>query len=227
MATASTTNAISRPPAAIRSVGEEIVNAVTHGIGCGLSVAGLSLMAAFAASTGSAWHMVSCVIFGAALVNLYLVSTLYHSIRAARAKRLFRVLDHISIYLLIAGTYTAISLTFLRGPLGWTLFGLEWGLAVTGIVLKVTLGFKYDCLAVAGYVIMGWLILMAAGPILNGFPRAGLLWLVLGGLCYTGGVPFYLMDEKFPYFHGVWHLFVLAGSICHFFAVLWYIIPQA
>ena len=168
-------------------------------------------------------------VVGASMIILYLSSTIYHFIhfKLERTKRVFRFFDHASIYLLIAGSYTAITLTFLRGPLGWTLFGLEWGIAILGIVFKSIVGHRADGLCTLGYVVMGWLIVMATYPILTGFPLGGIVWLVAGGLSYTLGVPFFFLDEKIRYFHAIWHLFVLGGSICHFFMVWLYIIPAA
>ncbi|OVE82663.1 hypothetical protein BVY04_00315 [bacterium M21] len=216
----------SSPPAG-QSFGEEIANGTTHAVGAVLSIAGLALMMVGAASRGNAWHITSCAIFGATLIILYVTSAVYHFINLhhAHAKRILRMMDHISIYLLIAGTYTTLTLTFLRGPLGWTLFGIEWGLAVLGIVFKGVFGHRYDGIATAGYVVMGWAILIASYPMIKGFPPGGIAWLVAGGLGYTLGVPFYIQDKKQKYFHAIWHLFVLTGSICHFFMVYLYIIP--
>ncbi len=210
---------------AIQSIPEEIANSIVHGIGAGLSIAGLCVLVVLACRRGTAWHVVASAIFGGALVNLYLISTLYHSLPGNRAKKVFRRLDHISIYILIAGTYTPFTLIFLRGALGWTLFGLEWGLALAGILFKAIWGPRYDFIATLGYVFMGWLIVIAAWPMLKGFPVPGLLWLLAGGLACSGGVLFYFKDEKVPFFHAVWHLFILGGTICFFFTVLLYLIP--
>lgn len=213
---------------AIQSTGEEIANSVTHFIGFCLSIAGLSMLMVASSQRGNGWHMTGSAVFGISLIILYLFSTIYHVIhvRHARAKRFFRFMDHISIYLLIAGSYTAMTLTFLRGPLGWTLFGLEWGFALFGIFFKLMFGHKADGISTLGYIIMGWLIVIATIPIIEGFPRTGIMWLVLGGLAYTLGVPFYFLDERRKYFHAIWHVFVMAGSVCHFILVLRYLIPQ-
>lgn len=213
---------------AIQSEGEEVANSITHLIGFVLSVTGLFALMIAAARRGNAWHITGAAIFGSSLIILYLFSTIYHIIhvRHARAKRFFRFMDHIGIYLLIAGTYSAVTLTFLRGPLGWTLFGIEWGFVLFGIMFKILFGHKADGISTLGYVIMGWLIVVATYPIVTGFPHGGIMWLVLGGLAYTLGVPFYFLDERKKYFHAIWHVFVMTGSICHFFMVLWYIIPQ-
>lgn len=208
----------------MQSIGEEIVNSILHGMGFMLSVAGLSIMIVFSCLYASVWHIVGCTIFGSALTLLYLNSTLYHSLQHTKAKNVFRKLDHVSIYILIAGTYTPFLLTVLRGGYGWALFGVEWGLAVCGIVFKLVYGYRYDILATLGYAVMGWLIVIATAPLLERLPWQGVLWLLAGGLCYTGGIFFYFKDHKVKYFHAIWHLFVLAGSICHFFCVFFYLI---
>ncbi len=205
-----------------QKVGEEIANAVVHGVGVLLSIAALVLLVVVAAGRGDAWRVVSLSIYGATLVFLYLSSTLYHSLAHPGAKRLFKIFDHASIFLLIAGTYTPITLTILRGPWGWTVFGLIWGLALAGIVAKVFFIGKYKAVSVVLYVAMGWLIVIAFKPLLAAAPSGFILWLLLGGLCYTLGIFFYALKQP-PYFHFVWHLFVLAGSILHFFGMLFYI----
>jgi len=207
------------------SLGEEIAHSVTHGIGVILSVAGLVVLVTFAALRGNAWHVVSCSIFGATLIFLYTASTLYHSITDARAKKVLRVLDHSAIFLLIAGTYTPFTLVTLRGGWGWTLFVLVWGLALVGIVYKITAKNRYRLLSVLLYLGMGWLVLIAIKPMVTSVAVPGLLLLLAGGLCYTLGLVFFVW-RSLPYSHAVWHLFVLAGSICHFFAVLLYVIPR-
>ncbi len=207
------------------SFGEEIANSVTHGIGALLAVAGLIVLISAAVVHGNTWHIVSSSIFGSSMILLYLASTLYHSIPAPRAKKILRLFDHIAIYLLIAGTYTPFLLVNLRGPWGWSLFALVWGIALTGIILKVTpLGHKRG-LSLSLYLILGWIILVAIKPLLNYLDPGGIRLLVAGGLAYTGGVVFYIW-KRLPYNHAIWHLFVLAGSCLHFFAVLFYVIPR-
>jgi len=197
---------------------EEWVNALTHGLGAVLSAAGLAVLVTFASRHGDAWRIVSAAIFGATLVLLYTASTLYHSVPGERAKRLLRKFDHGAIFLLIAGTYTPFLLVNLRGPWGWSLFGVVWGLGVAGVALKFWFAGRFRLVSTAIYLGMGWLAVIAAKPLLASVPAAGLWLLLAGGLCYTGGTVFYLW-KRLPYHHGVWHLFVLGGSICHFFAV--------
>ena len=207
------------------SFGEEIANSVTHGIGALLAVAGLIVLISAAVVHGNTWHIVSSSIFGSSMILLYLASTLYHSIPAPRAKKVLRLFDHIAIYLLIAGTYTPFLLVNLRGPWGWSLFALVWGIALTGIILKVTpLGHKRG-LSLTLYLALGWIILIAIKPLLSALEPVGMRLLVAGGLAYTGGVIFYGW-QRLPYNHAIWHLFVLAGSCLHFFAVLFYVIPR-
>lgn len=206
------------------STGEEIANAVTHGLGAVLAIAGLAVMAAFAARQGDAWHVTSCSIFGGALVFCYTASTLYHGIPIERAKRVLRALDHSAIFLLIAGTYTPFMLVNLRGPWGWSLLATIWALALLGIVLRLVLRGRRHGLVVALYVAMGWAVVAAARPMLERVAPGGLALLAAGGLAYTGGVAFYRW-QRLPYSHAIWHGFVLLGSALHFFAVLFYVIP--
>lgn len=201
------------------AVGEEIVNSVTHGIGAALSVIGGIALIVFAALYGDAWRIVSFSIYSVTLVILYLASTLYHSVRDLRLKRIFKILDHSCIYLLIAGTYTPFLLVSLRGPWGWTLLGVIWGLALVGIIFKIFSAQRFRRFVVLGYLLMGWLCVIAGRELLLRVPAEGLLWLALGGLLYTVGVLFYAW-RKLPYGHAIWHLFVLGGSICHYLAVL-------
>ncbi len=198
---------------------EELVNSITHGIGAVLAITGLVILVVTAAFKGTAWHVVSFSIYGATLVLLYLDSTLYHSFRAGKVKRLFRKFDHMSIYLLIAGTYTPFCLTVLRGPVGWTIFGVVWGCTVLGVILKVFATGKKDRLSTVMYVIMGWIIIIAFKALYSNMSTKGLVLLVAGGIAYTLGALIYSKD-KIPYNHGVWHLFVMAGSLLHFFSVL-------
>ena len=202
-----------------QSLGEEIANSISHGTGFLAALIGLPILVLGALPRGSA-AAVAAGVFAGTMALLYLTSTLYHALAPNRAKRLFRVLDHGAIYLLIAGTYTPFTLGVLRGPLGWTLFGLIWTLAVIGIVLKSVGGVRHPRLSTALYLGMGWLILAAARPLWQAMPAWGLFWLAVGGLCYTAGVGFYA--ARMRYAHFVWHLFVLAGSACHFVAVLRY-----
>ena len=208
------------------STAEEIANSITHGVGLLLAIAGLATLVAFAVLRGTAWHIVGCSIFGATLVLSYLTSTLYHSIPSARAKSILRIFDHCAIFLLIAGTYTPLMLVNLRGPWGWSILGVVWGIATLGIIFKVTMLRKWTVVSVVLYVAMGWVVVVATKPLLSAVAPAGLLLLLLGGLAYTGGVIFYGL-RRMPYHHAVWHLFVLAGSVLHFFAVLFYVIPIA
>lgn len=205
-------------------LGEAIANSVTHGIGALLSVAGLVTLIFLAAMRGGAREIVSVVVYGTTLCLLYLCSTLYHAIPAPRARRILRFLDHASIYLLIAGSYTPFTLLVLRGAWGWTLFGLVWGIAVMGVVFKLFATGRFGVLSGCLYIAMGWLVVIAIKPLLAALPLYGFLWLMAGGLFYTGGMAFYAKD-RIPYFHMIWHLFVLAGSLCHFVAVLRYVMP--
>ena len=203
------------------SLGEEIANSVTHGVGLLLSITALPVLVAVAAQRHDTRQMVAGSIFASTLIALYAASTVYHALPRSKAKNVFRVIDHSAIYLLIAGTYTPFTLGVMRGAWGWSLFGVVWGLAALGVLFKTTLGFRYPRLSTAIYVLMGWMVLFAIKPFVTLVPRAGLLWLLAGGLFYTGGVYFYSRDGL-RYRHAIWHLFVLAGSACHFAAVLGY-----
>lgn len=200
--------------------GEEIANAITHGIGALLAIAALVLLIVFSAIKGTTWHVVSYSIFGATLVIMYTESTLYHSLTNKRAKRIFRIFDHASIYLLIAGTYTPYTLTVLRGILGWVIFGVIWGLTVIGIIFKSLWIGKYDKLSTLMYVLMGWMVVISIKSLYVQLPSISFIMLVLGGVLYTLGAVLYLFD-KIPYNHAVWHLFVIGGSACHFFSVIY------
>lgn len=206
-------------------LGEAIANSVTHGIGALLSVAALVILVFLAALHGGARLIVSVSVYGATLCLLYLISTLYHAIPAPRPRRVFRVLDHASIYLLIAGTYTPFTLVLLRGGWGWTLFGLVWAIAVFGVVFKALATGRFPVLSACLYVGMGWLVIIAVKPLLLVLPMSGFAWMMAGGLFYTGGVAFYAKD-RLPYFHMIWHFFVLAGSFCHFIVILRYVVPR-
>lgn len=200
------------------STTEEIVNSITHGIGALLSIIALIILIIVAGQQGDIWHLVSFSIYGSTLVLLYLSSTLYHSFTNPKIKNLFARFDHISIFLLIAGTYTPILLTTLRGPWGWTLFAIIWAMAVAGAVIRSIYLHRFRKLMVAIYLVMGWMAILAAKQIYELMPGISIWFLVLGGLAYSIGVIFYNW-RKLPYSHGIWHLFVLAGSILHFFAI--------
>jgi hemolysin III len=204
------------------SASEEIVNSITHGIGALLSIAALVILIIVAGQHGDIWHLVSFSIYGTTLILLYLSSTLYHSFTKPKIKNLFARFDHISIFLLIAGTYTPILLTSLRGVWGWTLFGIIWAMALAGAIIRSIYVYRFRKLMVAIYLVMGWMAVFAGQQIYEHLSGTSLTFLVLGGLAYSVGVVFYNW-RKLPYSHGIWHLFVLAGSILHFFAI-YYII---
>lgn len=209
-----------------QSVGEEVANSVIHGAALAGSIAALPVLVLAAAAHRDMWQIIGGAVFGATLVLLYSASTLYHAIPAPSVKAVLRVIDHVAIYLLIAGTYTPFMLGALRGAVGWSFLVTIWALAVFGIVAKVALRFKYPRLSTALYLAMGWLIVLAVRPLMLHVSPAGLALLAAGGLCYTGGVVFYVTDHRLKYGHAVWHGFVAAGSACHFFAVLWYAAPR-
>jgi hemolysin III len=212
-------------PEAVRLPVEEIANCVTHGVGLALSVVGMVALVALAWLYGGALHVVSSSVYGASLVILYLASTLYHGARTPRSKQFFQVVDHCCIYLLIAGTYTPFTLVTLRGGWGWTLFGLVWGLALAGIIFRIIFGTRYKPVTIVSYVLLGWLCVIAVKPILATVPLGALAWIAAGGLAYTSGVAFFAA-HRIPHNHAIWHVFVLAGSICHFIAVALYVIPS-
>jgi len=201
------------------TLGEIIANSVTHGLGALLGIAGLVVLIVHAARAGSAWHVVSFSIFGSTLMLLYFASTLYHSITNPTGKYVFKILDHAAIFLFIAGSYTPFMLTTLRGAWGWSIFGVIWGSAILGILLKCLCIGKFRKLSVALYIVMGWFCLIVFKELMTRLPPLSLIFLVLGGLSYTFGVIFYAW-RRLPYNHAVWHLFVLTGSIGHYFAVL-------
>ncbi len=206
----------------LQSPGEEIANSISHGVGLLAAIVALPILVVAAARDGSAATIVGASIFGATMVLLYFTSTLYHLLPSGRAKQVFQVIDHGAIYLLIAGTYTPFTLGALSGPWGWTLFGLVWGFAAIGIATKAIGGAKYGWLSTALYVAMGWLALIAIQPILQNVPGWGVFWLIAGGVSYTAGIVFFVIDERVRFTHFVWHLFVLGGTACHFIAVLRY-----
>lgn len=201
---------------------EEIFHGITHGIGAALSIAGLVILVVLAAQMGDAWRIVSFSIYGGSLTLLYLASTLYHSFQDERLKQFFRHFDHLSIFLLIAGTYTPVTLISLRGAWGWTLFALIWGFAVSGIVYELLFLGRYKWITMSIYLGMGWLAVVAIKPMVTMVPRGLFWWLLAGGLCYTGGVFFYAR-KKMRYHHVLWHLFVLFGSACHFLGFFFYL----
>src|SRR5260221_9335405 len=201
--------------------GEELANTISHGIGLALAIAATPILIAAAVRAGSVWTLIGVSVFASGMLSLYFASTLYHALRHDKAKRFFRTLDHGAIFLLIAGTYTPFTLGVLRGPWGWTLLGLIWTLAVTGLTMKAVAGARYRWLSMVLYLSMGWLVVIAAKPVLLRVPLPGILWLVAGGVAYTAGVGFF-SAHRLRYHHFIWHLFVLAGTACPFFAVLWY-----
>jgi hemolysin III len=204
--------------------GEEIASSIIHGLGAGLATAALAILVVLAAQRGDAWRVVSFSIYGATLVLLYASSTFYHAFRSPRVKHVFRIFDHAAIYLLIAGTYTPFLLVTLRGPWGWWLFGISWAIAILGVVQASLALDKLKIWSLVAYLALGWLIVVVAKPLLAALPLPGIAWLIGGGLCYTLGVYFYVR-MRIPFNHAIWHLFVLGGSICHFFAMLLYVLP--
>ena len=203
---------------------EEIVNSSTHALGLVLSIGGLSVLVVFASIYGTAWHIISCAIYGATLVLLYGASTCYHGVRSVEGKRSLRTVEQSFIFLLIAGTYTPFTLAALNAEWGWSLFGVVWGLAVTGVILNTLYFHRFPAISNLFYLGIGWLCLIAIVPLRDSLPSGGLAWLLLGGVAYTIGIVF-LSWIKIPFNHAVWHLSVLAGSICHYFAVLFYVLP--
>lgn len=204
--------------------GEELANSLTHGVGVLLAIGGFAILVTVAALRGDVWHVVACSIYGAAMVVLYSASTLYHAVSRPRAKSALQVFDHAAIFLLIAGTYTPFTLVSLRGPWGWSLFGTVWGLAVVGIIIEIAFPGRWPVFSLVLYVAMGWVGVVAVKPLLSVVPAGGLILLLLGGLAYTGGIVFYVW-KRLPYGHAVWHLFVVAGTVFHFFAILFFVIP--
>lgn len=201
---------------------EEVAGAITHAVGLLLSIVGLVIMLKI--SAGDPWRVTGGAVFGSTLVLLYLSSTLYHSFSGPRMKSVLQIIDHSAIYLLIAGTYTPISLVTLHGPWGWSLLGVVWAMAIGGVVIKsVMTNNREHWISTALYLVMGWLVVVAAAPLIRAMPTGGLALLVAGGLCYTGGVAFFAW-EKLKYNHAIWHLFVLAGSTCHALAVILYVL---
>ena len=206
----------------MQSQGEEIANSISHGIGLFGALIGTPFLIIHTLRHGDTGFIVGTIVFAASMVLLYLASTLYHAWPVGKVKRCFRIVEHSAIFILIAGTYTPLTLGILRGASGWTLFGLVWGLAVAGITLKIIYKASHPILSTALYLVMGWLAVITVEPLLSNMPTAGLFLLIAGGLSYTVGVAFFAADSRIPYGHLIWHLFVITGTTCHYFLVLWY-----
>ena len=205
------------------SKNEEIFNVISHGIGFLLSIAALAILVVFASLRESAWHIVSFAIYGSSLVVLYFASTVFHLSRNQKIRNRLNVFDHISIYLLIAGTYTPFALVTLRGPWGWSIFGIVWGLAIAGIILKFFYTGRFNTLSTVLYIALGWVILIAISPLISALPIGGLMWLLAGGISYTVGAGFFLLNSL-PFNHAIFHVLIIVGSVCHFVAVFWYVL---
>ena len=203
------------------TLGEEIANSVTHGIGIVASIVGLPILVLAAVTRGDVSQVVGVAVFSATLILLYTASTIYHALPPSRAKHVFRIIDHSAIYLLIAGTYTPFTLGVLRGVWGWSLLALVWACAAAGVAFKTVLRFRFPRMSTILYIAMGWIALGFARPFVAALQPAGLAWIMAGGVFYTGGIVFFIWERR-PYMHTVWHLCVLGGSVCHFLAVLWY-----
>ncbi|TFB14089.1 hemolysin III family protein [Filobacillus milosensis] len=202
---------------------EEAVNALTHGLGAALAIAGLVILIVYSTIHGNAWHIVSVTVYGTTMLIMYLSSTIVHSLKDGRAKDIFLFIDHSSIYLFIAGTYTPILLVLLRGPIGWTLFGVIWGVAILGIIFKIFFVKRFMIVSTIIYIFLGWFIVFVWNPLVQEMELRGLIFLIIGGVLYSVGSIFY-MWRGFPYHHAVWHIFVIAGSAFHFFAILFYVV---
>ncbi len=199
---------------------QELVNALTHGLGALLAIAALVILVAAAARRGTAWHVAAYAVFGTSMVTLYLASTLYHAAREPRVKRVLEKFDHGAIYILIAGSYTAFALTILRGSAGWWLFGLVWAIAIGGILMESLFLNRWPYLSLLAYLAMGWLIVLVWDPLLRVAPPQMLFFLLAGGILYSLGTVFYALGRRIPWVHPVWHLFVIAGTVSHFFSAL-------
>jgi hemolysin III len=204
-------------------LGDILANAITHGIGAVLAIVGAIVLIA-ASTRGTASLVASCTIFSITLVLVYVCSTLYHSLVRTRARHVFHILDHSAIYLLIAGTYTPFTLITLRGSLGWTIFGIEWGLAVAGVVFKSFAVGRFEVASALVYLAQGWFVVVAVVPLVHALGWHGIFWLGAGGVAYTLGIVFFALD-RLRYFHALWHLFVLAGSVAHYLAIFFYVVP--
>jgi hemolysin III len=205
-----------------QSQAEEIANSISHGIGLVAALVGTPFLIMHAIRHGDTGFIVGTSVFSATMIFLYLASTLYHALPMGKAKVVFRVIEHSAIFLLIAGTYTPFTIGVLRGTWGWTLLGVIWGLAIVGVALKVFDKASHPILSTGLYLLMGWIVVIAVDPLLARVPTAGFLWLLAGGLSYTAGVAFFATDSRLKYGHLIWHLFVIAGTSCHYFAVIWY-----
>lgn len=203
-------------------LGDEWVNSLTHGFGLILSLIGFILLLAAPFYENNYWKLVNLAVYGGSLILLYGSSTLYHSLRRPKLKKIFRTIDHCAIFILIAGSYTPFTMLVLGGIWGWALFSIVWTLAILGIILKILLKYRFNLLSTCLYLLMGWLVVVALEPLIERFPINGLYWLLAGGLSYTIGVIFYTMDKR-KFFHAIWHLFVLAGSTCHYLAIWLYL----
>ena len=203
---------------------EENINIISHAIGFILSIVALVLLVMHASLDGDVWHIVSFSIFGSSLIILYAASTFYHSTKKAALRNRLKIFDHASIYVLIAGTYTPFTLVTLKGPIGWVIFGTSWGLALTGIILKLFFTGRYNLASTIMYVLMGWIIVFALKPLINNLPVEGLRWLVAGGIAYTAGAILYSI-KKIKFNHAIFHVLVLTGSFCHFMSVFFYVLP--
>ncbi len=213
------------PPATTgreRSRNEELANSLSHGAGLLAAVIAAPILIVHAVNRGNVNFIVGASIFAATMILLYATSTLYHALPPGKLKHIFRVIEHAAIFLLIAGTYTPFTLGVLHGGWGWTLFGMIWGMAAVGVLLKIIVGATHPIAFVSLYVFMGWVMAVAAKPLYTQLPSTGLAWLLAGGLSYTMGVAFFAADSRLQYGHFIWHLFVLAGTSCHYFAILWY-----
>ena len=206
------------------SVLEEVIHAITHGVGVILSIAGLSWMLYVSIGAADPWRIAASSIYGATLIMLFLASTVYHSMYASRHREIFRLLDHCAIYLLIAGTYTPFLLVAMRTDTGWWLFGTIWALATAGIIKKLWFRHRFPKIALASYLVMGWLAVAAAPQIASAIGANGMAWLLAGGISYSVGAVFYTL-ERMPFNHAVWHVFVLAGGVCHFLSIAWHVLP--
>ncbi|MCH2552616.1 MAG: hemolysin III family protein [Alcanivorax sp.] len=224
MTTPSTPSASSEPGQPDYPLIEEVINSLTHAIGLLLSIAGTAVLVASASVQGDPWKIVSFSVFGASLALLYGASMLYHGSRRPHWRAIYKMLDHCAIFALIAGTYTPFLLVNMRGTVGWTLFGVIWGLAFTGIILKLRFGNRYKLARVGIYLAMGWLVMFASGELMDTVSPLGFWLLLAGGITYTAGVVFYLAD-RLPYNHAIWHLFVVGGSVCHFYAIYYAVLP--
>lgn len=206
------------------TLGEELMNSISHGVGALFSVVALVLSVVFSALHSNVWAVVSCAVYGATIIILYMMSTMYHALKINRAKCVFRILDHCTVYLLIAGTYTPYTLVALHGPVGWVLFGVVWAAAAAGIVFNAIDMNKFKIISYIAYIAMGWVIIFAFKPLCDAIGFGGVAWLLGGGVAYTVGAVLYVFGKKCRYIHSVFHLFVLAGSVCHFISIFLYVI---